>query len=147
MIKLNNVNKYFNKKKSNEIHIINDTTLEFPNKGLITLLGYSGSGKTTLLNVVSGLDYIDNGEIIFNNYQLSNNKNNKWDELRKNDIGYIFQNYYLLENISVFENLKMVLNMIGLFDETQINNRVDYILAAVKLEKFKYRMVPHSKFF
>ena len=58
MIKLNKLNKYFNKGKQNEIHVINDTSLELPEKGLVTLLGDSGSGKTTLLNVIGGLDTV-----------------------------------------------------------------------------------------
>lgn len=53
MIKLNGLQKYFNKNRSNEIHVINDITLELPTTGLVVLLGPSGSGKTTLLNVLS----------------------------------------------------------------------------------------------
>ena len=49
MIKIEHLNKYYNKGKSNEIHVINDTNLELPNIGLITFLGESGSGKSTLL--------------------------------------------------------------------------------------------------
>ena len=56
MIKLKNVNKYFNKGKKNEIHVINDTTLDLGSKGLVALLGPSGSGKTTMLNAIGGLD-------------------------------------------------------------------------------------------
>ena len=56
MIKLSNVNKYYNKNKSNEIHVINNTYIEFGDSGLVCLLGASGSGKTTLLNVIGGLD-------------------------------------------------------------------------------------------
>ena len=56
MIKVKNLNKYYNKGKSNQIHVINDTSLELPSSGLISFLGHSGSGKTTLLNVIGGLD-------------------------------------------------------------------------------------------
>ena len=53
MVRLEHVNKYFNRRKKNEIHVINDTTLQMENKGLVALLGPSGCGKTTLLNAVS----------------------------------------------------------------------------------------------
>ena len=56
MIKLRGVNKYFNKGKRNEIHVINDTTLNLGTKGLVALLGPSGCGKTTMLNAIGGLD-------------------------------------------------------------------------------------------
>ena len=58
MIRLKGVNKYFNKGKRNEIHVINDTTLELEPTGLVALLGPSGSGKTTLLNAIGGLDTV-----------------------------------------------------------------------------------------
>ena len=55
MVRLEHVNKYFNRRKKNEIHVINDTTLQMENKGLVALLGPSGCGKTTLLNMIVGL--------------------------------------------------------------------------------------------
>ena len=63
MLKIENLNKYFNKGKRNQIHIINNTTLEFNNPGIVALLGVSGSGKTTLLNVIGGLDKANKGKI------------------------------------------------------------------------------------
>ena len=67
MIKISNLNKYFYRHKSNEIHVINDTTLEFPETGLVTILGESGSGKTTLMNVIGGLDDFQSGSITIDN--------------------------------------------------------------------------------
>ena len=66
MIKLNKVNKYYNKKKSNEIHVINNVTLTLPEKGLVCFYGPSGCGKTTLLNAIGGLDSVESGTITFN---------------------------------------------------------------------------------
>ena len=59
MIKLEQVNKYFNKRKKNEIHVINNTSLEMEQTGLVALLGPSGCGKTTLLNAIGGLDKVN----------------------------------------------------------------------------------------
>ena len=56
MLRLENVNKYFNRRKQNEIHVIKNTSLEMESTGLVALLGPSGCGKTTLLNVIGGLD-------------------------------------------------------------------------------------------
>lgn len=138
MIKIENLNKFYNPNKPNEIHVINDTTLEFPNTGLICLLGPSGSGKTTLLNVIGGLDRVDSGKIKFKDYRLSKYQTSKWDVIRNNHFGYIFQNYYLLPDLTVYENLELVLKMLGL-GKDKIDERIDYALTAVGMYKYKKR--------
>ncbi len=138
MIEARNLNKYFNRKKANEIHVINDTSLSFPETGLICLLGPSGSGKTTLLNVLGGLDKVDNGEIIFKDYSLKRYRSNKWDYIRNRHFGYIFQNYVLLPELTVYQNLEFVLKMVNLPKE-QMEERINYALEAVGMEKYKKR--------
>ena len=71
MIRLIHVNKYFNRKKSNEIHVINETSLELGDKGLVTFLGSSGCGKTTLLNAIGGLDKVDGGDIYIDDERIT----------------------------------------------------------------------------
>ena len=74
MLKVNNLNKYYFKGTKNELHVINNTSLELPNTGLITFLGHSGSGKTTLLNVLGGLDsasgIINYDDLSIKNYNM-----------------------------------------------------------------------------
>ena len=77
MVRLEHVNKYFNRRKKNEIHVINDTTLQMENKGLVALLGPSGCGKTTLLNVIGGLDKIGSGNIYINGEKLNGRRAGK----------------------------------------------------------------------
>jgi len=138
MIKIRNLHKYFNKNKANEIHVIDETNLDFPKTGLVCLLGPSGSGKTTLLNVVGGLDKVNSGEIIFDDITLKRYNANKWDNIRNHHFGYIFQNYILLPDLSVYENLEFVLKMLDLKPE-EINERIDYALEAVGMVKYKKR--------
>ncbi|MGN1334896.1 MAG: ATP-binding cassette domain-containing protein, partial [Anaerovoracaceae bacterium] len=123
MIKLNKVNKFFNKGKRNQIHVINDTTLDLGTRGLVALLGPSGSGKTTLLNAIGGLDKVNNGEIFVNGQKITGRRASKADEIRNLNIGYIFQDYKLVENMTVYENVAMVLRMIGIKDEEEIRKR------------------------
>ena len=66
MISIKNVNKYYNKGKRNQIHVINNTSIDLPDKGLVAMLGASGCGKTTLLNAIGGLDKVNNGKIYIN---------------------------------------------------------------------------------
>lgn len=138
MIRVNNLHKYFNKKRSNEIHVINNTSLEFKSTGLVCLLGNSGSGKTTLLNVIGGLDKVDSGLISIDQENINKYRASKWDGLRNRYFGYIFQNYILLPDLSVYDNLKFVLNMLDVSIE-EADQRIEYALKAVGMEKFKKR--------
>ena len=136
MIKTNNLNKYFNKGKSNEIHVINNTSIELPDTGLITILGDSGSGKTTLLNVLGGLDRYT-GSLEIDGVKLNNYNMSKFDEYRAKNIGYIFQNYYLLPELSIYDNLKKQLEILDIIDPDEVKARIDYALKVVKLYKYK----------
>lgn len=139
MIKLTNVNKYFNRHKKNEIHVINNTTLTLEDKGLVALLGPSGCGKTTLLNAVGGLDKISSGSIYINDEKITKRSTRKIDEIRSLKIGYIFQDYNLLNNLSVYDNVAMVLKMNGIKDKNEIKKRVDYVLEKVGMYRYKSR--------
>ena len=110
MINVKGLNKYFNKKQSNEIHVINDINLNLPNKGLIALFGKSGCGKTTLLNVLGGLDDFDKGSIYIDDEHFTA-KNR--DYIRNKKIGYVFQNYCLDSNYSVLETIENALIIAG----------------------------------
>lgn len=139
MIKLDKVDKYFYKRKSNEIHVIDNTSLEFPEKGLVALLGKSGSGKTTLLNVIGGLDSFDSGSIKVEDHLITDYNPKVIDSFRSKKIGYIFQNYYLLNDKTVYENLEISLRLAGLTDKEETERRIDYSLSLVGLLKFKKR--------
>ncbi|MBR3785771.1 MAG: ABC transporter ATP-binding protein/permease [Firmicutes bacterium] len=139
MIRLNNVNKYYNRKKSNEIHVINDTSLVLEEKGLVTFLGPSGCGKTTLLNAIGGLDKVHSGEIWLDDDKITCKSNNRKDEIRNASVGYIFQNYNLLEDATVFENVALVLKMMGVRDKSEIEERVMFVLERVGIDRYKNR--------
>ncbi len=139
MITLKKVNKYFNRHKRNQIHIINNTTLEFENTGLVALLGVSGSGKTTLLNAIGGLDKVNKGKIYINGKQITHRRAYTVDKIRNLNIGYIFQDYKLIDNLTVFDNVAMALKMIGLKDKEEIKRRVYYVLECVGMYRYRNR--------
>ena len=139
MIRLNHVNKYYNRKKSNQIHVINDTSLVLEEKGLVTFLGPSGCGKTTLLNAIGGLDKVHSGEIYLDEDKITCRSNNRKDEIRNASIGYIFQNYNLIEDATVFENVALVLKMMGVRDKKEIEERVMFVLQRVGIDRYKNR--------
>ncbi|MFA6377410.1 MAG: ABC transporter ATP-binding protein/permease [Acholeplasmataceae bacterium] len=137
MISVKHVDKYFNRRKKNEIHVLNDISLDFPNKGLVVLLGASGSGKTTLLNVIGGLDSIQSGKIVIDDNEIEKYDAQTWDKIRNEHVGYIFQNYNLLPELSVFDNIAFVLKMLGITDKDYIEKRVHYVLRAVNMYPFR----------
>ncbi len=140
MITLKNVDKYFFRHKKNEIHVIDHTSLELDKTGLVALLGPSGSGKTTLLNAIGGLDKVSTGEIFINGQKMSRMNSYKRDKIRVLNIGYIFQNYNLLDNLTVFENVALSLKMIGIKNRFEIKKRVDYVLEAVGMYRYRNKL-------
>lgn len=139
MIKLEKINKYFNYRKKNEIHVINDTSLELPDTGLVALLGPSGCGKTTLLNTIGGLDNVKSGNIYINNQKITQQSVYQKDKIRNENIGYIFQNFYLIDDKTVFENVALSLNLIGIKDKNEIKTRVNYVLEALNIYRYRNR--------
>ena len=140
MIRLEHVNKYFNKGKKNEIHVINDLNLKLNNNGLVCLLGPSGCGKTTILNAVGGLDKVRNGKIYIDDERITKRSIKKIDKIRNLKVGYIFQDYKLIDNLSVFDNVALVLKMIGIKDKDEIKKRVDYVLETLNIYRYRYRL-------
>lgn len=139
MVKLEKVNKYFNKRKKNEIHVINNTSLELENKGLVALLGPSGCGKTTLLNVIGGLDKVNKGRVYVNGQRITGRRAGKIDNIRNINIGYIFQNYNLIDNMTVFDNVAIALKMVGVRDKKEIEEKVNYVLEKVGMYRYRNR--------
>ena len=135
MIRLNRVNKYFNKGGSNEIHVVNDLSLDLGDKGMVAIFGKSGCGKTTLLNLLGGLDSFSDGEILIGGESISKDS----DTLRNKYIGYVFQNYNLSQGKSCYENIAAALRLCGMKDEEEIKKRVYASLKCVGMENYAMR--------
>ena len=139
MIRIDKLNKYYNRHKKNQIHVINNTSLELSDKGLVALLGPSGCGKTTMLNAIGGLDKVNSGSIYINNKKVTTRFTYKKDKLRNLSVGYIFQDYKLIDNMSVYDNVAMVLRMIGIKDKNEVKKRVEYILERLSIYRYRHR--------
>ena len=140
MIRVKKLNKYFNKGKNNELHVLNDINLEFENNGLVVILGESGSGKTTLLNTIGGLDVFADGEIDYDGETVNRYSPKKIEKIRNDKFGYIFQNYYLLMDNSVEYNVKLALSVYDMTDEEK-QERTEYVLDALNMGRYKKKLV------
>ena len=104
LLEINKINKSFydNEKK---IQILNDLSFSIDKKEIISICGSSGSGKSTLMNIISGLLTFDSGEIIFNGNIF--NKNFDFSKYRNSSLGIVFQDHYLISELSVIENIML----------------------------------------
>lgn len=112
MIKLINITKKY-EVGNQSILALNDINLEFRENEFVCIYGPSGCGKTTMLNLIGGLDESTTGKILINNQDTSSFSSNDWDAYRNQMVGFVFQNYYLLPQLSVYENIEMALNLIN----------------------------------
>lgn len=86
-------------------HALNDVSLKIKQGEIVVILGPSGGGKTTMLNVLSGLDNVTSGEIYYDGVNISKFSDRKKTKFRKDNLGFIFQTYNLLEHLNVYENI------------------------------------------
>lgn len=135
MIRIEHLNKFFNKGRQNEIHVINDISLDLPERGMVAIFGKSGCGKTTLLNVIGGLDRFSGGSLTVNGQSIREDT----DALRNREMGYIFQNYNLCRDVSCYDNVANALRLCGMRDGWEMRERVSAALANVGMEGFENR--------
>ncbi len=113
MLKVCDLTKIYKTKKGSDVHALDGVTLEFAEKGMVFLLGKSGSGKSTLLNVCGGLDTATSGEIIVKGRSSKSFSQSDFDSYRNTFIGFIFQEYNILNEFSVEDNIALALELQG----------------------------------
>jgi ABC-type lipoprotein export system ATPase subunit/ABC-type antimicrobial peptide transport system permease subunit len=134
MIELKNVNKSFFEKTA-----LTNISFKLPSKGIFFVVGRSGSGKSTLLNLIGGLDKPSSGELLVNGLNTASFKDKDWDEYRNKNVGFVFQEYYLQESLSVKENLLLPLELQKKSGDKE--DKVKAALKAVNLTGFEERKV------
>lgn len=116
MISLKNVNKSYGKKE-----IFKNLNVDFNDKGSITaILGESGSGKTTLLNLLFGIDQNFTGDFLLNNKNVKDFSSSDWDSVRNNTMQIVYQDFKLIEEFTVYNNLLYAINKNSESDEERI---------------------------
>ena len=99
------------KKNYNDQEVLRGIDLKIDKNEFVVILGASGSGKSTLLNILSGLEKSDSGEVVYDNESISNYSEKQLTKFRKDKIGFVFQQYYLLNNLTVEQNVKVGANL------------------------------------
>lgn len=111
MIELLNVNKTYTSKAKIQVKALDQINLQFNSKGLVFILGKSGSGKTSLLNIIGGLDSANSSKILINGQELKRFDENTCAQYRNSYIGFVFQEYNLMNNLNVYDNIALALRL------------------------------------
>ena len=136
LIELKNINKYYNINKKERLHVLKSLNFEIKQGEFLMIMGKSGSGKTTLMNSLGFLDRFDDGAYLFNGEDVTHIDENKKSELRNKYMGFIFQQFFLIDSLTIGKNVelpliykggvpkherdelvKKYLNLVGLFDK------------------------------
>lgn len=133
MLETRNLRKVYKTKKGVSVEALKGISLKFPEKGMIFLLGKSGSGKSTLLNLLGGLDKYDDGEIIIKGVSSKDFKQSHFDSYRNTYVGFIFQEYNVLEEFSVGANIALAIELQG---RKASDDEISKILREVDLDGF-----------
>lgn len=126
------INKFYSQGKIKN-HVLKDISLEVKNGDFLGIVGPSGSGKTTLLYCLSSLETIDSGEVIMNGKNISGINDKDIAEIRKSYIGFVFQFYNLIPNITAYENV-LLASVIANNDNPDY---VDEMLKIVGMDEYK----------
>ncbi len=136
MLEVKNLCKSYKNKKGVVTKALDDVSLNFPEKGMVFILGKSGSGKSTLLNICGGLDQADSGEIIIKGKSSKEFSGQDFDSYRNTYVGFVFQEYNILDEFTVEENIGMALE---LQNKKKDKATIDKILAEVDMSTFASR--------
>lgn len=140
MIQVRNLNKTYDRHQANANPVLRDVSFDLPDTGFVCILGPSGCGKTSLLNAIGGLDTFDNGTLSTGQVSVSHYGNPAYERERNRNFGYIFQNYFLLEDHSVAYNVYLGLHSLQLSHREKLK-RVRMALKAVDMERYTKRKV------
>ena len=135
MLEIRHLTKVYDA-KGVAVRALDDVSIRFPERGMVFLLGKSGSGKSTLLNLCGGLDSPDEGEVIIKGRSSKDFSQSDFDSYRNTFIGFVFQEYNILNEFTVEDNIALALELQG---KSKNKQQVRDILAQVELEQFAKR--------
>ena len=136
MLEIKNLTKVYKTKNGAETVALAGVSLKFGERGMVFLLGKSGSGKSTLLNLCGGLDSPDSGEVIIKGRSSRDFSQSDFDSYRNTFVGFVFQEYNILNEFTVEENIALALELQG---KSKNSERVREILEQVELQDFAKR--------
>ena len=142
VLEVKNIEKYYGN-KSNLTKAIDGISFNIEEGEFVGIMGASGSGKTTLLNCISTIDRVTAGKIIINNQDITKLKGNKLNKFRREELGFIFQDFNLLDTLTAYENIALALT-IQKVNPHEIDKRVKEVAEKLDitgiLNKYPYQI-------
>ena len=136
MLEIKNLTKIYKSKTGESVKALDDVSISFPESGMVFILGKSGSGKSTLLNIMGGLDSYDSGEFIIKGKSSKDFGGSDFDAYRNTFIGFIFQEYNVLDDFTVGANIALALELQG---KKATPEKINEILSQVDLLNYAKR--------
>ena len=142
ILKVEKIEKYYGN-KDNMTKAINNISFRVDKGEFVGIMGPSGSGKTTLLNCISTIDTVTTGNIIINDKDITKMKSKQLENFRKDELGFIFQDFNLLDTLTAYENIALALTIQGVKPrevDTKIKNVAESLGILEVLNKYPYQM-------
>ncbi len=142
ILEVKNIEKYYGS-KSNLTKAVDNISFNVSEKEFVGIIGASGSGKTTLLNCISTIDKVTTGHIIIDGDDITKLKGNSLNKFRREELGFIFQDFNLLDTLTAYENIALALT-IQKVNAKEIDERVRQIASKLEitsvLNKYPYQL-------
>lgn len=142
ILEVKNIEKYYGN-KSNLTKAIDNISFNVKKKEFVGIMGASGSGKTTLLNCISTIDKVTTGHIFINSEDITKLKGEKLNKFRREELGFIFQDFNLLDTLTAYENIALSLTILNV-NVKEIDERVKDIASKLEimdiLNKYPYQL-------
>lgn len=142
VLEVKNIEKYYGS-KTNLTKAVDNISFNVEKKEFVGIMGASGSGKTTLLNCISTIDRVTSGHIIINGKDITKIKGNKLNKFRREELGFIFQDFNLLDTLTAYENIALALT-IQKVNSHEIDRRVEDVARKLDitniLNKYPYQV-------
>ena len=135
MIKISDIEKCYHTEEL-DVVALNKTSIEIKDGEFVAIMGPSGCGKSTLLNILGFLDDPDSGSYVFNGVEVTHFNERKRAELRKKNVGFLFQNFNLIDDLTVFENVELPMIYTGLPPAAR-EKRAEEVLDELHIDKRK----------
>ena len=142
ILKIDNIEKYYGS-KSSLTKAIDNISFDVSEGDFVAIMGASGSGKTTLLNCISTIDKVTSGHIYVDGTDITKLKGNKLNKFRREELGFIFQDFNLLDTLTAYENIALALSIQNISSK-EINEKIEQVAKELDitkiLQKYPYQM-------